>query len=83
MPTKRRSSLFADSEEGQAIRKQLELMTDSDNYNTPSSYSARSEIYTDNLIPFTDKHMNYLLDHASVDPNLYVSNLRLMTRLSS
>ena len=50
-------------------------------YNTGSSYSANSIQYPDNLIPFVDKHVNYLNAHPGLDPSQYIANLRLITRI--
>lgn len=72
---------FADSEKGQEIRHKLQLMTDDNSYNTPSSYSANRLVYPDNLMPFVDKHMGYLVDHPLLDPDKYLANVRLATRL--
>ena len=81
MSSTKRSTNFVNSVEGQAIRAQLEAMALSSTFNTTSTYSAKTEIYADNLIPFVDKHMNYLTSHPSLNPDIYLSNLRLMTRL--
>jgi hypothetical protein len=71
---------FFESEEGAAIKKSLiEIAADSA-YNTQSSYSVAAQ-YSDHLIPFVDKHMNYLNGHPSIDPEQYVSNLRLITKI--
>lgn len=80
IPLRKSAVDFLSSEEGIAIRKQLEKMAGSDSYNTTSSYSANTEIYSDNLIPFVDKHLYYLAAHSGINPALYISNLRLMTR---
>lgn len=50
-------------------------------FNTGPSYSANGDKYPDHSIPFVDKHMNYLRTHPSIDPQQYISNLRLMTRV--
>jgi hypothetical protein len=63
------------------IRMQLLLMVQDTTYNTGSTYSADGERYPDNLIPFVDKHMNYLYSHPTMDPVQYLGNLRLMTRV--
>lgn len=80
MPTIKRNSKFIDSEEGKAIRDQLEEMMGSSLYSTTSTYSANTEIYSDNLISFADKHMNYLTAHPNLSPAMYLANLRLMTK---
>jgi len=50
-------------------------------YNTDSSYSANSLQYADNLIPFVDKHMNYLNSHPKVEADQYIANIKLMSRI--
>jgi|AntRauTorckE6833_2_1112554.scaffolds.fasta_scaffold01632_8 hypothetical protein len=79
--SKKRLNLF-DSEEGDEIKAILIAMTKNDAYSTEPSYSANAERYPDNLIPFVDKHMNYLNAHSNIDPRHYIANLRLMTRVS-
>lgn len=81
MPTMKKKFNFFESEEGVAVKQTLRLMTEDTRYNTDSSYSADSGSYPNNLIPFVDKHMNYLRSHPSTDPQHYLSNLRLITRL--
>jgi len=81
MTTYNKKVKFLDSEEGLEVERILRTMAMDDSYNTESSYSANSERYPDNLIPFVDKHMNYLSTHPSTDPRHYISNLRLMTRV--
>lgn len=72
---------FFDSEEGKEIRKQLQAMAMNDAFSTASSYSANTTLYPDNLIPFVDKHMNYLKGHPNLDASKYVDNVRLMVRI--
>lgn len=81
MPTIKKKIKFLDSEQGTAIEQDLIGMVADNAYNTISSYSADAIAYPDNLIPFVDKHMKYLSTHPSVDPDHYIANLRLMTRL--
>lgn len=81
MSTVKKRVNFFESEEGQAIALTLKNMALDEAYNTDSSYSANSELYPDNLIPFVAKHMSYLNAHPSTDPQHYISNLRLMTRV--
>jgi len=71
---------FFDTELGIRIEKALHEMTRDKSFNTASTYSADSETYPDNLISFVDKHMTYLVAHPSLDAQMYVANLRLMTR---
>jgi hypothetical protein len=72
---------YANTEEGQAIKRKLQLMAADSSYNTASSYASNTEQYPDNLISFVDKHMNYLCAHPHQDAQMYVANLRLMTRV--
>jgi hypothetical protein len=72
---------FLDSQEAEDIRQELQSMTANDLYNTASSFTTNSLQYHDNLIPFKDKHMNYLNAHPMLDAGMYLANLRLMTRV--
>jgi len=80
MATVKKRVSFFESEEGIKIAEILRQMTVDSAFNTDSSYSANSVRYPDNLIPFVDKHMNYLNMHPNMDPYQYLANLRLMTR---
>ena len=81
MPTLKKRLKFFDSPEGAEIKQTLTMMATDLRYNTGSSYSANADLYPDNLIPFVDKHMNYLNTHPGIDPYHYIANLRLMTKL--
>ena len=81
MSTLKRRVNFFDSTEGIEIKKELQHMAGNGVYNTQSSYSANSSQYPDNLIPFVDKHVNYLNAHPGLDPFQYIANLRLITRI--
>jgi hypothetical protein len=80
MPTHKRKSDFFETDEGVEVEQALRKMAIDLQYNTASSYSANSEQYPDNLIPFVEKHKAYLRNHPTTDPWHYLSNLRLMTR---
>lgn len=81
MPTAKKRVNFFESEEGLEIERTLRGMALDAAYNTDASYSANSSLYPDNLIPFVAKHMSYLNAHPSTDPQHYISNLRLMTKV--
>jgi hypothetical protein len=81
MPTLKRRTDFYTSPEGVDTKRLLESMVANDIYNTDPTYTANTLLYPDNIIPFIDKHMQYLLNHPTIDPRNYISNLRLMTRL--
>jgi len=72
---------FSQTEEGQKTKEALLKMEENPNFNTGSTYSANSEQYPDNLITFTEKHMEYLRLHPRTNPSQYLANLRLITRL--
>ncbi|HEX9153286.1 MAG TPA: hypothetical protein VF809_00525 [Candidatus Saccharimonadales bacterium] len=80
MPTFKKKVSFYESEEGADTLRELTIMAKDLVYNTGSSFSADAERYPDNKIPFVDKHMKYLNAHPSVNPQQYISNLRLMTK---
>jgi len=72
---------FMDTEKGAWIESELKAMVIDTTFNTVASYSANSDTYPDNQIPFVHKHMNYLRAHPMADPQQYIANLRLMTRI--
>lgn len=78
-PTKRPD--FFTSIDGLEIRRQLVDMDRSELFSTRASFSADTTVYPDNLIPFVDKHMNYLRTHPALDAGQYLANLRLKTRI--
>ena len=80
MATVKKRVSFFESEQGIEIKKILIHMAEDSAYNTTSTYSADAIQYPNNLIPFVDKHMNYINTHPSIDPNHYIANLRLITR---
>ena len=69
---------FLDSDEAEDLREALKLMVTDKSYNTEVTYSAGSG----HTIEFVEKHMKYLSDHPKLNPDHYLSNLRLMTRLN-
>lgn len=80
MSTVNKKPNFSETEEGIAIQQRLKDMMNDATYNTTSTYSANTQVYPDNLIPFVNKHMDYLKAHPAMDPQQYLSNLRLMSR---
>ncbi len=81
MPTLKKKDYLLDNPEGEMVTKALTDIDTSDLYNTGPSYSADGITYPNNLIPFIDKHLNYLRKNQSVNPQEYLSNLRLMTKI--
>ena len=81
MPTLKKKSDFFETAEGIQVENDLRAMDADTAFSTKASYSANAAVYPDNLIPFVDKHMNYLKQHQNVNPVHYISNLRLMTKI--
>lgn len=80
MATLKKRVAFFDSVEGEEIELSLQLMVKDAAFNTKPSYSTNG-IYANNLMPFVDKHMHYLNSHPAINPQHYISNLRLMVRI--
>jgi len=76
---KTRSQFFT-TEEGVHIEQELLEMVKDGRYNTDSSYSPNLTLYPDNLIPFVEKHKAYLMSHPALNAEMYLANLRLMTK---
>jgi hypothetical protein len=77
--TKKKIDLF-NSIEGAKIREDLEAMMRDKSYKTDSSYTADGFSHPDHKMPFVQKHMNYLAKHSELNPEHYLSNLRLMLK---
>lgn len=71
---------FTDDQEVRLMTALAE-MEKSLNFNTASQYSGNVEKHPDNRISFTEKHLNHLKKFPNIDPDQYVMNLRLMTRV--
>lgn len=70
-----------DENETEIIRQMLQKIVLDQGYNTTSTYSANETDYPDHLIPFVEKHVAYLKNHPKLDPEQYIANLRLMTKI--
>lgn len=81
MHTLKRENDFMESEAGIKTYNELKLMMADDAYHTEPTYSSNKELYPDGLIPFDKKHINYLLAHSETNLPMYLSNLRLITRI--
>jgi hypothetical protein len=80
MPTYKKKSSFGSDTEMAEVRLALENMVKDNLYNTAAGFSPNTALYPDNIKPFIDKHMDYLLSHKGLNPQQYISNLRLMTK---
>lgn len=81
MYTIKRKNDFMQSEIGIEACELLRQMESDASYHTEPSYSANSELYPDNSRSFIDTHVDYLCSHNEVAPRMYLSNLRLTTRV--
>lgn len=70
---------FLNSELADSLRAELRSMVDDPQFNTRSTYSPSSDGDT---LEFVEKHMTYLSKHLTLNPQHYLSNLRLMTRIN-
>lgn len=73
---------FFDTTEGEEIKNTLIHINNSEDYNSPPSYSPNTAMYENNLIPFVDKHMAYIRSHPNLNALQYVSNLKIISRKS-
>lgn len=81
MYTPKKKVHFTSSDEGLEAERLLQLMVADKTFNTRASYSTNSVLYPDHLRPFINKHMDYLSSRPNLDPQSYIANLRLMTRI--
>ena len=63
------------------VTEELRMLLEDKSYRTMPGYSIDTEHYPDNIVPFVDEHLNYLKKHPQVDPEHYLSNLRLMLKI--
>jgi hypothetical protein len=78
--SKKKVDLF-NSEEGDAIREQLDFMAADKSYRTEASYTPNGVTHPDHTMPFVEGHLTYLNKHSDVNPTHYLANLRLMLRI--
>jgi hypothetical protein len=80
MSTYKKKSSFSSDDEIAEVKQTLQRMVEDTTYNTQSGFSPNTTLYPDNIKPFIDKHMDYLMSHKGLDPQQYLANLRLITR---
>lgn len=68
---------FLDSDIGGKARKELKRMQGDPMYNTQSRFTPMQN----QALSFVDRHMKYLSEHPKLNPDHYLKNIRLMTRL--
>lgn len=79
MSSLKKPGLF-ETAEGEAIVTELQRMSHDSNFTTKATYAPNSEMYPTNKMSFVQRHKEYLRTHPATDPQMYLSNLRLMTR---
>lgn len=62
------------------IISQLEAYEADPTMITESVYSPSANEHKDNKMPFTEVHLTYLRKHKNVNPQQYLSNLRIMIK---
>lgn len=69
------------AEEEAVVAAILEAMEADARYNTPSRYSSNTALYPDNVVTFSAGHMNNLRKYPNINPDQYIQNLKLITRI--
>ena len=80
VPASKRINIY-DSEIGTTVRNALADLQNDPKYITIVSYTADQVGYPDGVMPFVEKHLLYLHQHPSVNPDHYLSNLRLKLKV--
>lgn len=75
-----KSRHFSAEEEAQ-VMEQLRTMEGDAAFNTTAQYSGNTEKHPNNQITFTEKHMDHLKKFPNINPDQYILNLKLMTRV--
>ena len=74
---------FFETEDGKELLEVLKSMHSDARFNTEPTFSSDVESYPDNLMPFVDKHVKYIRNHPATNPQHYLANLRLITKVRS
>ena len=74
---------YADYIQEDEIVAALKAMVSDPEMITRPSFKANSMLWPDNKMPFVDAHLMYLKNHPALNPEHYLSNLRLMIRKKS
>ncbi len=83
MPTQAKRPKLFETDEGKLVEATLAAMQADAGFNTEDSYTPNGELYPGNVMPFIDKHKQYLMAHPAIDTTMYLANLRLKTKLRS
>lgn len=60
----------------------LLAMENDERYSTAAQYAVDSLKYPSNSITFTQRHIEHLRKFPEINPHQYISNLKLMTKVS-
>lgn len=63
------------------VAEQLQMLEDDPSMNTLGAYSPSALEYPDQIRPFTDVHLEYLRKNKNVNPEHYISNLKIMLKI--
>ena len=72
---------FLTSEAAESLREDLQAMVDDPQYNTQLRYSYAATMPDGS--GFVVKHIEYMSNHLQMDHKQYISNLKLMTKLTN
>ena len=81
MPTRNNRPSMSGYMELEQIQEILHAMELDKAYKTEDSYSANLTLHPNNRISFREKHLAYLKNHPQLNPEHYLSNLRLTTKI--
>jgi hypothetical protein len=81
MPSKSRSQSTTEFMSDAEVRQALSLMDGDSSYKTDPGYSSSDTLYPAHQVPFIERHVQYLQNHPKVNPEHYLANLRIMTRI--
>lgn len=62
------------------VTSRLRIMEDDPALITKSTFRVDSSVYPDNQMPFVDFHVAYLKQNQNINPDHYLSNLRIRIR---
>lgn len=74
-----KAKAFSIVSEDEVLVLLLEMEND-DRYNTAPRYVVDTEKYPDNMITFSQRHLEHLRKFPDINPHQYISNLKLMTK---
>lgn len=72
-----RAEIIQTLEDGNVRQKLMDMERNPLLNTNISSYTANTKLYPDSQVPFVEKHIAYLMEHPGLNPEQYLSNLRL------